>query len=572
MVPVAVATGGCHRRIRKSELEANGGMAWIIADSRQNALPPAAGAAGPQPVAMQHDIAGSTAVLGTMLVTAWHYRHRKRCGKHRSVSGRGAVERTRQDSTTYRDGFRVTQYKGARSYGTVDEDDFAEAARIRSGYTEDIRSQQTSAAQRMAEARKRMLRRRLRRGNVWQSAFSTPTASVQRPDVPQQEATADASAASGDSSEQEAASAEDTEGEEMQDEGDKDPDVGGNDLAAVGEEQGIKEDTSNGNNAGSAFFPGLADVRMASPARGADLNFDSSSAPKVPLSSAKRLVADDAARRRCPGRQLAAAASALSVVGQHEDAAALLRYLRDFGVEQDIVQRRLSFAEADALFQEAALRLGLELQLAGKLYAAWEALLAVCAEEQLSQARAAMEALTDVALKLSTELVNQPARQVEVLQAVADAAVLNRSLTRDRQDELQLALALSQFAAGDVEASTELLQRLQSGASSTRRRQQAAWALTVQNVDISGERSAASIEMSALWDELAPIGDAGSGVGAAAISAAYNKRRRSGGTWGLGVGGFGQGTAIIAAVVLFAVPLAIPLAAWFRGVSSTSGS
>jgi len=582
LAPVA-AEGGYQVCTGTSDLVVRRGVAWV---SRQHASLQIALPGVPRTDAIQHHVAGSLVVLSTMLAAARCGRRRRRCGKDQSGLLRGAVQRMAQQKTATRRGFQVNdKYKGARSYGKVDEDDFEDAARVRSMFTDDIRSQQSNATQKTAEARKRMLRRRLKRGNVWQSSFSTPTAAVQLPGkaaAPQTEGASDVSVASGGDGGQEAASAEGAEGEEGEEgeEGDKSegvgeqvPDKDAYDLAAVGEKQDGNGETSDGKDVGKAFFPGLAEVNAASPPRDASFRFDNASAPKVPLSSAKRLVDDDAARRRCPGRQLAAAASTLSTAGQHEGAAVLLRYLRDFGVEQDIIQRRLSFAEADALFQEAAVRLGLELQLAGQLYAAWDALLAACAEEQMPQAGVATEALTHVAMKLSANLVNQPAKQVEILQAAADAAALNRSLKRDRQDELELTLALSLQGAGNVEASKELLQRLQRRASSERRRQQAAWALTVQSVDISGERSAASVEMSALWNDLAPVGGAGSGVGAAAVSAALQKRRRSGGgISGLGFGGLGSGPAFIVAVVLLAVPLAIPLVAGVRGASSIGGS
>jgi len=572
MVTGAIAVDGCYRGRGSSGFEANRGVAWITTASRHYALVPTAGAAVLEQAGMQHVVAGSTMVLSTGLVTARCRRHQQRCGKHRSGLLRSAVRDTGQKSTATRDGFQVNdKVTWARSYGRVDTDDFEEAARVRSMFTGELRSQETSAAQRKAEARKRMLRRRLRRGNIGQKVAEV---AAQRPAVVttlQQEPVTDASAVNGGARGQEAGTVEGAGCEEIEDESQKVTDLGDDDVVAVGEEQDGKE-RSSGNDIGSAIFPGLADVAVASQTEGASFRLDNASAPTFPLSSARRLVADEAARRRCPGRQLAAAASALSVAGQHDDAAVLLRYLRDFGVEQDIIQRRLSLLEADALFQEAAVRLGLELQLAGQLYAAWEALSAACAEEQLSGAQTATIALTNVAMRLSAKLVDNPSRQVEVLQAAVDAAWLNRSLKRDRQDELELTLALSQQAAGDVEASKESLQRLQYAASSERRREQATWALMVQSVDTSGERSAASVEMSALWDELVPVDGAGSGVGAAAVSAALNKRRRSGRNWGLSIGGLGPRTAVMAAVLLLVVPLAIPLSAWFRSVSSTGAS
>mmetsp|Transcript_37478 Transcript_37478/g.104134 ORF Transcript_37478/g.104134 Transcript_37478/m.104134 type:complete len:561 (-) Transcript_37478:79-1761(-) len=484
---------------------------------------------------------------------------------------RNAANQTGGDAEDTRRGFQVnTKYKGARSYGSVDEDELAEAERVRGMYNQEIRAQQAAATKRFADARKRLLRRRLRQGRSWQPELSYndgsdgngvaevagESAILDDDDADEESGSVDAAALVSDAPKTapefpEQGSAGNSPGNVVASQ------VVGTVPRTAGEGQAF-------GSAGAAF-PGLADTVTPSVSSGLSL---AAPGPQVPLSIAERLASDEVAQRHSSGAHLLAAASALSAAGRHAEAAVLLRHLRDFGVERDILTRRLSLAEAEMLFQEASLGLGLELQSAGMLTEAWAALLAACAERLPWKPRQAVCALAAVALQLASRCSREPTRQVEVLQGAVDAATVCRALPPDQRDELELTLALALQAAGRMEECCELLRALMQGASSARRRQQAEWALLVQNADVGSESAAMARELRSLWGETAQGLSPGAGTSTVGSAGTVLTRRRGGGAPGLQFGDFGPNLVLLVALLL-AFPLTVPLLAWFRSSGGT---
>lgn len=287
------------------------------------------------------------------------------------------------------------------------------------------------------------------------------------------------------------------------------------------------------------------------------------------LADAEQLLTSDQALRKCSARRLLAAASTLSEASRHGDAATLCLQARDFNVDQDIVQKRVTLAEADRLFEVAAVQAGLQLRMAGRLRDAWTTLLQAIAEPSLQRGskKCAMDALAAVSLKLATRC--DPTKQVEVLQAAVDAEMVQQgTLAPDRRDELQICFALALHAAKREDEAQKLLKRLTTAAASSKRRSQAQWALLVQDADVSGEANEGTLELRAVWASTVPAITPGSrglaGVGSAA-GRQLGSRGSTGGLPGLRFGG-GAAPLLLAAAALM-LPLGVLALLWFRQTS-----
>ncbi|CAJ1403364.1 unnamed protein product [Effrenium voratum] len=291
-----------------------------------------------------------------------------------------------------------------------------------------------------------------------------------------------------------------------------------------------------------AFLPGLADTANLT----SSLQSWEGWAPAMDLAGARRVAA---APRSAAASALKAAARALSAADEHELCAQVLLELRDFGVDREVLERRLSPAAANALFEETALRLGLALRDAGQRQDAWEALMAVCAQPALGQhlRKPSLQALAEVSERLANA-TSDPYLQVQYLQGVLDAEVVLQALPRDRREGLELYLALSMEKTGQEQESRQILTRLARKGTS-RRRKQAEWAILVQDAEVEDD-GAQSAEMKGIWNEVQlPSSSRLGGAGAAA-------RRQASGASSFGLPG---GGAAVLAVALLALPLALPL-------------
>lgn len=425
-------------------------------------------------------------------------------------------------------------YKGARTYGKVDEDDFEEARRIREGFDKDASGLTQSKESRVAAARKRLQEKKNKRED---------------PET--------------------AEAALDEELDEEQEEADATNDDNSNGARADAQSEG----TAASRAGGSAFITDNAGTVAAaldsSPARtGNDDSIDDwlGWPPALELGPAKRIA--KGSLRRQPVAMLQAGARALSGAGDHREAASLLRELRDFGVDRGVLERRLDLSAASKLSQDAAVLLGLELKRADLQFDAWKALLAACAEQPgLRKALhvPTLQALSAVSDTLTKRNCSNPAKQVEVLQGVVDAyIVLQKASKSDSRERLELELALALTAAGRKREGRELLTTL-SRTASQMRRQQASWALLVQDADLGDEPIESVTEMRNLWSESA--GDfasvTGGGIGAAGVAG-----RLAAGASGK-TAGFGSSTesSMAVAALVFVLPLALLLLLYLRGQS-----
>jgi len=461
-----------------------------------------------------------------------------------------------------RKGFRINEgYKGARSYGSVGEDEFEEAARIRAMFSGDIDSQRTSLTQKMAAARKRLLRRRLRRDQDDLDGRETGSrrgdaATEPSDDEKGDEAGVGLDGEEGDGGSDEASGSTNAEGAASSDAplASSASSIGGSGSGsrpADGPASPSGGRTGGATVVGSsdgASFPGLGETMRLRSSRGSAGSVRARSSTCVSLGAAERLVLD---------------ADALSDAGRHAEAAVLLRHVRDFGVDRDVLQRRLTAKKADVLFNVVSLDLGLELKSANQLPEAWQALMEAAAEPRMTDPKRTVEVLTDVAMRLVKQFTRDPTRQVDVLQGAVDVETVHRKLLRDRRDELNISLALALQAAGRKDESQELLKELAKSASSSRRRKQAEWALMVQTADIGDEPLEQSKQFKSVWDENVVLPTTSIG-GTAANAAAASRRGSAGGAFGgPKVGGLGPVAAGLATALLALPLLGVPLlVAW----------
>mmetsp|Transcript_134544 Transcript_134544/g.339823 ORF Transcript_134544/g.339823 Transcript_134544/m.339823 type:complete len:547 (+) Transcript_134544:3-1643(+) len=404
-----------------------------------------------------------------------------------------------------------------RPASTLDEDEIAEAARLRDPYLADADRLRDQAIERQAAAQRRMLKRRLTQGVAWRGSGFTNDAGGDALD-------------SGDGDEQCA-----NEAGEFGEAG------GWQEAAAMNVASGASSSVRNltaddegenssiaatpiNDNGGSSGAATSSSVSALRPALAAD---------PTRLAAAEALAADPTARSRSGARQLASAAAVLSQAGKHSEAADLLYSARDFGVEQDVLTRRIDVQAAEALFGEVSVQLGVELRAAGRPFEAWRALLEACAEERQPQRfKEAMSILADIAIACAKPGIS-PQRQVELLQAVVDAELVERTLPADRWDELRLTLAMALPVAGFAGEARDVLAIVARSGSSAKRRRQAEWIKDVQSVDVSQEQTASSLELQSLWDEAQlrlqadlgkTFGEAGIGSSATAAAAAASSQ------------------------------------------------
>ncbi|CAE8741726.1 unnamed protein product [Polarella glacialis] len=534
--------------------------------------------AGPCHAAALASLALASATTASSLrrrLWSWCERSRGSCTK---VILRGVrIKSANSALDDQRGGFRVNPlYHGARSYGRVDSEDFEEAKRIRGGYMSDIStSQQAGVAGQLAAARQRLLLKRAKRGatssnkaGAWASVVTGGAAASRSG------ACAEEVDEAGEEEPEESQFDDDSEGDEGDDacnsgsaesNGGADSGAGGN---ASSSSRGTTSRPARSRGTSQANFPGLAEEpELCSQPVGRGLEAAWSGWPAASIPATARDLAARMSLRSCSAAALQAGARALSTSGEHAAAAFLLQELRDFGVDREVLERRLDVSQAAALFQEAALLLCVELRSAGRLADAWEALMAACAEPELAMRwrGPSLEALLD----LSTELAkrNSRERRVAFLQGAADAEAVLRALPHDAREGLEIDLALALAAAGQDEECREHLRALVSGSgTSPRRRQQAEWALLVQDADVGSEPNAAVGEMRAIFAEASPqLG----GRGSAFASSAKMRQASGGGSGGSGVfsvlsAGSGESSLVLAAALLV-LPLALPLVLSLRG-------
>mgnify|MGYP002804276468 CR=1 FL=1 len=344
-----------------------------------------------------------------------------------------------------RKGFKVnTQYRGARSYGTISQEELEEAARIRNEYNEDLSS--VKKADVKPKARRRLLLKRLR-------------PSFQALDEEDEDDT-----------------------EDQEETGEKSGDGDGDDSEA-------SSSWSSTATVGAAATP-LRELRTSW------LGWPSPMELSASRNLAQTLTTPGASR--VSGRTLQAAARALYEANDMVKCALTLRELRDFGVDREVLERRLDVSDASDLFDEVAVRLGVVYLDAGLWRDAWEALMGACAQPRLAPRwrKAALSALADAAERGAN--ASDAWQQVELLQGVLDAEAVLSALPRDRREGLEIYMALSLQKMGRQKDSREILTRLAQGGSSARR-EQAEWALMVQDAEVSG--NAEGQEMRKIWDE-----------------------------------------------------------------------
>eukprot|EP00435_Cladocopium_sp_Y103_P045255 s1129_g12.t4 len=271
--------------------------------------------------------------------------------------------------------------------------------------------------------------------------------------------------------------------------------------------------------------------------------------PPMDLAAAKSLAATvtKPGSSRVSGLALQAAARALYEIKDFVGSALLLRELRDFGVDLEVLERRLEVVKAQNLFDQVAVRLGVAYLDAGLWRDAWEALMGACAQPRLSRplATIAVAALADAAERGAN--ASEALQQVELLQGLLDAEAVLRALPRDRREGLEIYMALSLEKIGRKKESRQLLTRLAQQGTSTRRKQ-AEWALLVQDAEVSD--NAEGREMRRIWEEapspILPSASASRGAGAAKM---MSKEARSGRS--------ALDEAAPVATLLLALPLAV---------------
>ncbi|CAK9058008.1 unnamed protein product [Durusdinium trenchii] len=415
----------------------------------------------------------------------------------RSTRGKVALK-----AQNLRRGFKVNkEYKGSHSYGTISQEEMEEAARIRSRYDEDFASVKKAEAKK-SKARKRLLLKRLR-----------PSFQEYQEDEIEERGEESAEAASED--------AEDDPGRSTP-----------------------STPVSRSREAGGGAL-------RSKPVASWKTSWEGWPAP-MDLSSARKLASSlgaTSSARRASGRVLQAAARALVEAQEHLGAAQLLLELRDFGVEREVLDRRLTPSEAEQLFDEAAVRLGHAYLNANLWGNAWEALIAACAQPRLSQPLAswALSGLASAAER-GCKAATEPLRQVELLQGALDAEAVWGALPRERREGLEIYMALSLEKIGRVKESKALLTRIaQQG--SAERRQQAEWALLVQDAE-SPTATAEGREMRQIWDQVAPTTSTSLRSGRTGAAMGGQGRRKADGL---------DGAWPVLAMLLLALPLAVPL-------------
>ncbi|OLP76740.1 hypothetical protein AK812_SmicGene43287 [Symbiodinium microadriaticum] len=304
------------------------------------------------------------------------------------------------------------------------------------------------------------------------------------------------------------------------------------------------EDNSDSDSFDS--LPGLADTVLRR--RAVCLENWEGWPAAMALSAARRLAENP---RGAAAASLQAAARAFSFAGEHALAAELLLSLRDGGVDREVLQRRLDVGSASALFEEVAVRAGLELQAAGYFSDAWEALMAASAQPDLRKSfrKPTLKALALVSERLCNDTSTTPKEQVKYLRGALDAEVVLQGLARDRKEGLELFLALSLEKAGRLEESKRLLEDVARRGTS-RRKRQAEWALLVQDADVGTEPPESAVEMRSIWGQV-EIPGSRSGRGTGTGRAMMKKSKAP----------FFQSSefGMAVATAVLALPLALPL-------------
>lgn len=397
--------------------------------------------------------------------------------------------------------FKVNkQYRGARSYGTISQEELEEAARIRNEYNQDLSSVKKADAR--PKARRRLLLKRLR------PSFQAP---------------------------------QEDEGEDGETEEEDESSSGSNEDADADGADGLLE--TKGNSSSWSSAAGVGDVSAKS--------FRTSWEgwpPPMDLAAAQSLATSvtKPGSSRVSGLALQAAARALYETKNFVSSAVLLWELRDFGVDREVLERRLDVVKAQNLFDQVAVRLGVAYLDAGLWRDAWEALMGACAQPRLSRplAKIAVAALADAAERGAN--ASEALQQVELLQGLLDAEAVLRALPRDRREGLELYMALSLEKIGRKKESRELLTRLAQQGTSTRRKQ-AEWALLVQDAEVSD--NAEGREMRRIWEQApSPILQSSTSRGAGAAKMMSKEARA------------GRSALDEAAPVLATLLLALPLA------------
>ncbi|CAE6947432.1 unnamed protein product [Symbiodinium natans] len=321
-----------------------------------------------------------------------------------------------------RAGFKVnTKYKGAVSYGTVSKEELEEAARIRSEYSAERPEQAKSA---LPAAKKRLLLKRLQQPGQAKTGYGPAIAQLMREAKPPDSDSAEAKEDEADGNENSAPGS---------DEAPKDQADGQNSTSSQAPESGEaqKGSESSESSESSTDFPGLADTVLRR--RAVCLESWEGWPAAMALSAAQRIAENP---RGSAAASIQAAVRALSTAGEHVPAAELLLTLRDGGVDREVLERRLNVQAASALFEEVAVRSGLELQAAGYLDDAWEALMAASAQPRLSRflRRPTLKALAAVSERLANNSSSNPRAQVRYIRGALDAEVVLQGLSRDRRE------------------------------------------------------------------------------------------------------------------------------------------
>lgn len=155
--------------------------------------------------------------------------------------------------------------------------------------------------------------------------------------------------------------------------------------------------------------------------------------------NAEHLANNRSAQEHCSSYELKSAALILSSAGRHSQAAILLRHMRNFSVTRDLIKGMLTKEDANALSEESAIELGLQLEFGQKIPEAWDALFEALSQYNVSNKPLALESLARVAVRLAS-MAYDPARQVQALMRTIEVDTILNVLPPQKRSELEATL------------------------------------------------------------------------------------------------------------------------------------